>query len=194
MRWVSLLLALGACGDEPASDDVLCGEVAAPDMIEGGCGEVGEHCTISLGCGSQLPGCERWRGDIHVPDAFDEAGFEPIASLRRVDGTFSIFRPHTLTDFAVLDDLESVGGSFSIRLDSNGTLESLRGLEGLVEVGGLVIEHNTGLTDLRGLASLRVVRGDVHIRGNSALPRAEIDRLLACLTIDGTTTIEDNAP
>lgn len=189
-------LAAGACGDaESGEDDVgVCSarEVVAPAGRV--CGAADEHCTVSLACGADVAGCVTWRGDLHVPDAFDEDDLAVLADLEQVDGSLSIFRPHRLVDLRGLEGLRAVYGTLSVTNDSEGNLRSLDGLDDLVIVGGLHIDGNAELADLRGLASLRIVSGDLSITLNPKLSQAEIDRVLACVRVDGAVTIENNGP
>lgn len=134
-------------------------------------------------------GCTWQRGSIHVPDASSSAVLAPLATLRRIDGGFSLFRNHVAVDLHALECLAVIGGELSIR--TTDTQLSVDGLEALQEVGALRIQH-TSLRSLAGLASLAVVRGDVTIEGNPELPRSQIDALLARVTVEGQILISDN--
>ncbi len=70
-------------------------------------------------------------------------------------------------------------------------LESLDGLESLVEVGELIIWGNESLADISGLASLAHA-GDVDISSNPLLPAMAVTNLLAGIEVTGAAFNQGN--
>ena len=117
---------------------------------------------------------------------------EGLRSLRYVGAEFILQDSRRLETLRGLDALEEVGGTLNINyLD---VLVSLEGLGQLRTAGALAIAWNPRLTDLAGLASLRVIEGDLVIRDNPRLPQSAIDAFLARVTIRGEMRISGNAP
>lgn len=142
----------------------------------------------------ELPemGCTRLRGTLSFENYFPTTLPASVQTLERIDGRLNFFRPFNLTNLRGLDRLRVVGGEVFIRLDNADKLSSLDGLGSLREVGELLIEDNGGLTSLSGLAALETVRGDLSIRENRALPKAEVDALLARVRVGGAATSGNN--
>jgi hypothetical protein len=70
-------------------------------------------------------------------------------------------------------------------------LESLDGLESLVEVGDLTIWGNLALADITGLSSLATV-GDLDISENPVLPAMAVADLLAGVEVTGALSNHSN--
>lgn len=168
-----------------SSNEVADGGRPVPEET---CGESGGHHTVPY----QPPppaSCTHYLGSIHVPDAVDDERLAGYQNLRAIDGRLTIFRGR-LVDLESFRSLETIGGELSIRLTEE--LAAPTGLGSLRDIGELELEYNAALTSLAGLEGLEHIRGDVTIRGNARLTRAEIDRVLADVPVDGTITIEDS--
>jgi hypothetical protein len=113
-----------------------------PPAAEKVCGIAGETYIRDP---RDLAGCTVFRGSIHVSDRRD-AHLPWPASLRRIEGALSFFR--------------------------NEFLEDLRGLEGLEEVGGLVLNIHPKLRDLRALARTKV-SGEFFVASSDLLETLE---------------------
>lgn len=81
-------------------------------------------------------------------------------------GDWDVCNPN-LTTLSGLDNLISVGGGFG--LSENGALNSLSALSSLTTVGGLYIDANYALTDLRGLENLDTIDENLVIAHNDIL-------------------------
>lgn len=199
-RRVILGLAIGisACGGSTAvGDDAAVGCVdhaTAPTAEDVVCGEPGTHLALPYDA-AQLDGCTYVRGGVHLPDASDVEALAPLAAVRRIDGRFTIFRNHVLSDLRGLEGLESIGGELSIRIDdSGGAFTSVEGLSGVCEIGALEIDLVGGLQSLAGLSALQRIGGDVSITNNPALPSSEVATLLGRVVVEGEVVVDANGP
>lgn len=159
------------------------------DDVQRSCGIAGEQLSLPRNA-DEVVDCDWSLGAIHVPDPVRADTLDPLRDLERVDGNLTIFRNHALDGVAALAHLQQVGGTFSIRLDESEAFIDLDGLESLREVGELELSGNGLLASLRGLRALATVRGNVTIRNNPMLPRAEVDWLLARIDVQGTITVD----
>ena len=163
-----------------------CAEPEPAPTVEVPCGSAGVQARPPFT--AVAPGCTRFLGALHAPDP-DAGVLAPLATLRHVDGGVSVFRNHGLAEFRPLGRLETVGGPLSIRFD-DGLLTGLAGLEQVREVGGLELAYLPALRSLAGLDRLEIVRGDVTVTDLPALPRREIDDLLARVRVEGQIVVE----
>jgi hypothetical protein len=173
-----LLVLLAACSS---------GGSTGPEVE---CGAAGVQVLLPS---DQPIGCTRMLGSVHLPDSVSRDDLAPLREVRRIDGDFTIFRNHSLEDLEDLAALRTVGGTFSVRFD-DGLLDDLDGLVQLREVGALELQNNTGLASLRGLEQLESVTSLLAITGNTQLPQAEIDALLARVEVGGPIVVEANGP
>lgn len=119
----------------------------------------------------------------------DDAGLSAKAGCLRVVGDLTIVGVQNL---ALLDALQSVDGTLTVRATKARTLQ---GLEGLRSVGALSITNNPELSDVSALRGLSQAR-TVHFKGNRALRALqgleslrEVDQLViersVLITLDG---------
>ncbi len=167
--------------------ELLPADAFVPEKV---CGEAG---TVVYGELIEM-GCTWLRGTLSFENYLPTTLPASVQTLERIDGRLNFFRPFNLTNLHGLNRLRRVGGEVWIRLDNTDKLSTLDGLESLREAGGLLIESNGGLTSLSGLSALETVRGDLSIRGNRVLPKAEVDALLARVRVGGAATSGDNGP
>lgn len=167
MAWpVGLVLALGACATEPPPFD----PYAEPDAIWGWCEESFDR-TAS--------------GTVTVEEP---AHADALAGVALIDGDLVISGP-LLNSVRALGDLRCVRGD--LRVEGNGRLVDLAGLEGLVFVGGeLELSVNAALVGVPGLEGLRVVGGDVDVQGNERL--ASLAGLSSLVAIHGELDVYAN--
>jgi hypothetical protein len=136
--------------------------------------------------------CTRYLGSVHLPDTSDRAAFAPLRELLRIDGSLTIFRPHTEVDLTRLEQLELVEGEFSFRMDdANHT--ALSGPPRLREVGHLRIESNAHLERLDAFVpALETVHGDLRVSHNPKLSASQVAAFLDRITVGGAVLIEEN--
>jgi len=154
-------------------------------MQDSYCGAPGEQLTI-LRADAVPSDCTWSLGSLHIPD-WSEPSI-PLQPLIVVDGALLLFRPLRLTDMRGFEHLRRVGGELSVSHDSNGELRTVAGLESLTEVGALTFRGNSGLRSLSGLSALETIHGTLRLEGNSNLPQAEIDALLAHVKVEGSSS------
>jgi len=220
-------LALAACGPsssdegptttETAGDEAGSAASSSGSEGSGGPGYVARSCGVA---GEQLlphmfdeePDCNVLLGGLHYSDQ-SGADLGPIARLRAVHGTLSLFRNERLTSMHGLEGLESVGdliihhhpvladlGALArlrevpgeLYLALNGALAGLDGLEQLRSVGSLEISTNSRLSSLAGLAGLERVTGDVTIRDNPKLSQQAAEAFVARLEVGGAIEVVGN--
>ncbi len=131
------------------------------------------------------------RGNLIINDSLDNniTNLDSLIGLTEVGGNLRIQSNSTLESLRGLDSLTEVGGNLSIQINSS--LESLRGLESLTEVGGnLSIQINSSLESLRGLDSLTEIGGFLSIRSNSSLE--SLRGLDSLIEIGGLLDIQGN--
>jgi hypothetical protein len=77
----------------------------------------------------------------------------------------------------------------------NPQLENLEGLEKVTSVAmGFELADNAALTSVAEMELLETVGGDLTITGNTSLPSADLSAWLAGVTVEGTSTVENNGP
>jgi len=119
----------------------------------------------------------------------EAADAEALAGVELVGGDLVISGP-LLNGVTALSDLRCVRGD--LRIESNGRLVDLAGLEGLVFVGGeLEISVNSSLIGVPGLSGLQVVGRDVEVVRNERL--RSVDGLSALVAVHGELDVFDNA-
>lgn len=102
------------------------------------------------------------------------------------DGNFRIDNTDTQGDIDKVKNCKRISGSLSIYTDS---LTNLNFLNNLTYVGSIQIIYNVALTDIKGLANLREVKGRLQIYNNNLL--ANLDGLEGLKSVAGIT-IENN--
>jgi hypothetical protein len=150
------------------------------------CGSQGQLITLPYQSAQIPTTCTHALGSLHFPDALAD-GFDSIRDLRRVDGTFTLFRPHSLADLQGLAKLEVVGGTFSIDLGPLNGLASLEGVGKLREVGSLTLSRMPKLKTLAPFRCLKVIHGDLLIEDMPTLAQSEIEAFLARVRVEGKT-------
>ncbi len=215
MIGLGLSLLLGACEADPTS----AADTSAPDVPDvtdatDATDETDETdvsdtsadtAVVHVTCGTADPiagnlswpvdvtaACTHYLGSVHLPDTSDSAAFAPLRELLRIDGSLTVFRPHTEVDLTQLERLEAVGGVFSFRID-DASHTALSGPPRLREVGHLTIESNGLLERLDGFApALETVHGDLRIRHNPKLSASQVETFLDRVTVGGAVLIEGN--
>lgn len=141
----------------------------------------------------QRVGMDLWFSGPQFPDL---SGLE---SLVEVGGVLSL-HVQTLENVEALSNVERLGAFTLART----LVQTLAGLENVVEIGGdpnvtsghLIIQENVELRDLRALANLTHVSGDLRVEDNPALPTCEAEWLVASVRakggIDGVVYITGN--
>jgi hypothetical protein len=90
-----------------------------------------------------------------------------LASLTTVDGSLFFTDCDSLTNLNGLSSLSSVGDV--VRFSFMESLLNLDGLSSLNSAGSILLEFNTALTDIDGLASIAGVDGSITLESNIAL-------------------------
>lgn len=130
--------------------------------------------TSACGPGATVAGCE--------PGVLD------VVTVRTADDVATLARVEVMTELHVIEsELVDLSGFECLRqaekiyIERNPLLESLDGIDGLIEVVGrlddpddnygaeLMIRENDALADVSALGSLRAVEGTLEISGNSVL-------------------------
>jgi hypothetical protein len=127
-------------------------------------------------------------GDLKISDITSPASVECV---ERVLGDLTVGSTTTLVDLGMLGNLREVGGD--LRINGNGALTSLHGLEQLERVGLLDVRRNHKLDDLHGLDSLVSVQ-DIAIvdnKGLNSLVGLPIGLAPASLTIADNDSLVD---
>lgn len=211
MRWLVAVTVASACALFGACAEAPAGATAAPrpgvhEGDLGGCRARGDVDLVHLASLVEVTGSLTLRQCLELERT---AGLEQLRQvgalgliqlprLRRVDApSLTTVREALIVSRAA--SLESLAGLASVTtVGENLVLEDLphlRGLDGLgavTEVGHLQIMRNERLEDLSGLASLRVVRGELRITDNPQLPASAIEALLARIETKGVVRIENN--
>lgn len=94
---------------------------------------------------ARYEGCTEVRGNLAISGV---SSLEPLADLRRVEGTLSISENHRLYTLSGLDALTEVG---TLRIEHNRALINAGSLNGLSLARDVVIARNPRLTKRYGL-------------------------------------------
>jgi hypothetical protein len=144
-----------------------------------------QECTDNGHCADDEI-CSNAVGWLCVPavcdgSSFSEAYIRSEQDAQRWSGEACLSRvavqDSSLIDLSALTGLEYI--HHTLRVDSNGMLGSLTGLESLSSTGLLFVDGNAVLNSLDGLAGLQTIGEGGEIRDNPMLDRAEIDAFLA---------------
>ncbi len=107
-------------------------------------------------------------GDVRISSAADlEELLSRGGDAFEIFGTLSI-RNTDLVDLTALRGLKGIQGG-NLRIQGNGSLVSLEGLEGITKLNELQIISNNALHDVQGLDSLQLVIFNVQITGNRTM-------------------------
>ncbi|MBW6492596.1 MAG: T9SS type A sorting domain-containing protein, partial [Lentimicrobium sp.] len=119
--------------------------------------------------------------------------FSGLNNLETIGGDFSVSFNPILINFQGLSSLVTVGGDF--RVGYNPSLINFEGVESLISIGeDLILGSNESMTNLTGLDNLSSIGGEIRIYGNSALNVCETEWLCAYLdSPTGAVNIHDNA-
>jgi hypothetical protein len=201
----SLVTTGGMSTAERLTDLVIHDAVQLQDLAGlGGSREDGVRTELvdlpRLGSTSPLRMPARSGGTVlsNLPVLSDLTAFEGVVavadSLEPGLTPLTLDRLSELQDLTALRSLEWVSGPLVLRDCER--LESLHGLDGLRNIGGLTIESNESLRDVSALMGLVSVAGDVLIVENPALLRPQLDALVDHLrTVStGAISVRDNGP
>jgi hypothetical protein len=155
----------------------------------------------------ELAGCVALKGDLQIVGT-DLTDVDALWALESIQGNLSIKDNSRLESLAGLDGVEDVWGAVALRdnprlldvdhlgalwlagslvVSDNASLEQLEGLQGIEAAASVHVIDNRVLGTLAGL-DVSVV-GDLHVSGNAALARLDLERLEM---VDGDVFIGDN--
>lgn len=108
--------------------------------------------------------------------------FKGLENLEKIGGYFIVTGNHALIDLEGVENLSYIGNHVEIGLGlfyydhfytryiGNDSLQSLKGLDGLLKIGGsLVIVNHISLKSLNSLQNLETVEGGLYISSNDSL-------------------------
>ncbi|HVR20167.1 MAG TPA: hypothetical protein VMS65_10740, partial [Polyangiaceae bacterium] len=149
---------------------------------------------------SGLQGLQSIAGNVLFKGNPELARLGGLGNLTSIGGDLRFWRDDgdpgfsnsSLTSFAGLENLRSIGGGLDVV--KSGPMRA-DGLDNLTSVGSIYF-YSSELTNLRGLASLRSVRGVFAIFFNESLPNCEAEWLrdsVGTANIGGPVDVSNNS-
>jgi hypothetical protein len=192
-----------ADGESAVEDDASDNEECEPGGVFGGQTEDRNvppkiRTTSDL---AVLEGYEELRADLMIPfDSGEESEIDSLGQLHCLNSVGGLCVIGPLIALKGLDGLESLTSvAWGMTISGNDKLTNVDGLVGLESVGkgaereqepsfgSLAIGSNSSLLDLKGLANLSYLRGNLFIRDNKSLPTCEAVELKERLERAGWT-------
>jgi len=142
---------------------------------------------------TDYPDCTEIEGDVRIGHFMSGTGMNDLSGLSQIttiSGDLTI-QNTSATNLTGLENLESVGGSISIR--SNWDLQTIDALSNLESVGGqyLIIQHNLFLEDMKAFEYTDFQLNYVSITYNNEL--TDLDGLQGIKSVNGDLAITDNS-
>lgn len=119
-----------------------------------------------------LSGIDIIYGDLFIQDNPKLLSLDGLENLTSIEGSLRIQNNYSLSSISSLGSITKIGISWAqgdLIISGNTSLESLHGLEKLVEVTGLVSLSSNALHDLEGLDNLSWIGTDLQISYNHNL-------------------------
>lgn len=137
---------------------------------------------------TEIGGSLAMEGSLWPEDSAGLASIGAFQQLQTIGGHLQLRKVHGLVSLSNFQQLHTIEGR--LQLDGLEQLESLQGVDGVTELGGLSLMSNHALVDLKGLEQIRSLDGEFFVWLNNGLET--LDGIEELTTVGGSFYLWSN--